>query len=457
MFDQTFSPENLKHIFYIENRKGRNLFKAFNDLILNSLLEEKQHLRKERNSITKSFYGKLIDEDEFKKKLGDNRKMLNANDRSIDERLLDVFSVDEDIANFIKAQNDVFGQKTDLNGKQIYFLKKNNALLSLILKKIQHDLKKLFKIVFGNRNDIVSQIKTILKFKFPKYVYRYDIAGFYESIDQGILFSKIEKNRRITNSTKQFIFELFCMLKKECGLISGIPRGIGLSAFLSEIYMQDFDKNMKKIDEVLYYARYVDDIIIIARCEKGLKNIENIVAEELKKLKLNLSLEEEKMSYHEHAKNLSYNFTFLGYKFLWNGGTLNIEMSLSRLNRYKEKVKKLIVCYGKDLKQNGKHSEKNARKKLFKRLKFLTSNTRLSNSKSNAMVGIYYSNSHLTNPEKILRGLDCYTLGMFKRNRLLNNDNTRLRFENISFTSGFVNRRFVKFDKNILHNIHLSK
>ena len=450
MFDQTFSPENLKHIFDIENRKGKDLFKAINDSTLNFLLKNKQHLNKERKSIKKFFYGNLIDEDEFKKKLGDNRKMLNANARSIDERLVDIFSIDGDIANFIKAQNDVFGQKTDLNEKQIYFLKKNNTLLSLILKKIQYDLRKLFEITFGNRNDIVSQIKTILKFKFPKYVCRCDVAGFYESIDQEILFNKIKKNRRITNSTKQLIFDLFGMLKEEGGLISGIPRGIGLSAILSEIYMQDFDKNMKKIDGVLYYARYVDDIIIITRCEKGLENIKNIVAKELNKLKLDLSMKEEKMSYHEHAKNLSYNFTFLGYKFLWDGCILNIEMSHIRYNRYKEKIKKLIVCYGKELKQKDTHSEKNARKNLFKRLKFLTSNTRLSNTKRNAMVGIYYSNSHLTNPEKILRGLDNYTLGMFKRNRLLNNDNTRLRFKHISFTSGFINRRFVKFDKKYL-------
>ena len=89
-------------------------------------------------------------------------------------------------------------------------------------------------------------------------------------------------------------------------------------------------------------------------------------------------------------------------------------------------------------------------------LNVLTSNTRLVNSKKDAMVGIYYSNSHLTKPQETLGALDSYTLCMLKENNLLNNNNTELRFKNISFTSGFINRRFIKFDKKhfgIIYNL----
>lgn len=42
-----------------------------------------------------------------------------------------------------------------------------------------------------------------------------------------------------------------------------MPRGVGISAYLSELYMSDFDRDLKSIAYVTFYARYVDDIFII--------------------------------------------------------------------------------------------------------------------------------------------------------------------------------------------------
>ena len=80
MFDQTFSPENLKYIFDIENRKGKDLFKELDDPELNLLLTEKRDLRDKMKSIKRSFYDKIIKLDEFKKRLGEIRRKLNAKD-----------------------------------------------------------------------------------------------------------------------------------------------------------------------------------------------------------------------------------------------------------------------------------------------------------------------------------------------------------------------------------------
>ncbi|NKC48016.1 hypothetical protein HED54_04565 [Ochrobactrum anthropi ATCC 49188] len=45
---------------------------------------------------------------------------------------------------------------------------------------------------------------------------------------------------------------------------SGLPTGISLSATLSELYLRNFDRGIKALPWVRYFARYVDDIIIIA-------------------------------------------------------------------------------------------------------------------------------------------------------------------------------------------------
>ena len=44
---------------------------------------------------------------------------------------------------------------------------------------------------------------------------------------------------------------------------SGVPRGFGVSAYLSELYMREIDNEIKALPDVIYYARYVDDIVII--------------------------------------------------------------------------------------------------------------------------------------------------------------------------------------------------
>lgn len=36
-----------------------------------------------------------------------------------------------------------------------------------------------------------------------------------------------------------------------------------MSAYLAELYMRDIDKQIKSLPTVSYYARYVDDIIIV--------------------------------------------------------------------------------------------------------------------------------------------------------------------------------------------------
>ena len=43
----------------------------------------------------------------------------------------------------------------------------------------------------------------------------------------------------------------------------GVPRGIGISAYLSELFMRNVDNQIQELDDLIYYARYVDDIIAI--------------------------------------------------------------------------------------------------------------------------------------------------------------------------------------------------
>ena len=43
----------------------------------------------------------------------------------------------------------------------------------------------------------------------------------------------------------------------------GVPRGVGISPLLSEIYVRDLDSSISSFIGTHFYARYVDDIFII--------------------------------------------------------------------------------------------------------------------------------------------------------------------------------------------------
>ncbi len=78
--------------------------------------------------------------------------------------------------------------------KKIYFLDKNNENCifdDFILRKINHNIKRIYKVKQSNRNTIISQIYNLLKENSKCYIYRLDIHSFYESIDRTKILQKI--------------------------------------------------------------------------------------------------------------------------------------------------------------------------------------------------------------------------------------------------------------------------
>lgn len=114
----------------------------------------------------------------------------------------------------------------------------------------------------------MSEIINILEDKSPKYVIRTDIKGFYESIPQKKLLDKLNNDYLLSARSKKFIQQILEEYNKLTGqsdsdTAKGVPRGIGVSAYLSELFMREVDNKIRELDDLVYYARYVDDIIAI--------------------------------------------------------------------------------------------------------------------------------------------------------------------------------------------------
>ncbi len=452
---QLFSLDNFLQIYYYENRKGNFTDKIISDdLYIVSLkilainIQIKQEKKNRNIEKVKSLYN-------YKKII------LNTKDFILQDNLLK-------IANKIKQNDFVFNfSDFELYNKTVYTLQQTPEVF-FILKKLQYNIKHSFKVKQANRYEITNQVKNILNNNFPKYIIRTDIQKFYESISHEILKYKIYQNNILSNFSKRLISKILKDFKSHSGLNQGIPRGIGISAYLSEIYMKDIDNNIRALPNVTYYARYVDDIIVIFTPNKQNEqnNYLNAIKQIIKKEELELNIDKTKefnliypSKKQNDSKTKKYTLEFLGYKYFFNNiqkenqNRLVIGLSDNKKRKYIEKIRLAFKDYSK----NSKYNEKKARKLLVLRIRYLTENTRLLNAKKDILIGINFSNS-LLNRNDDLKFLDWYLKRQIKYiypyfKLLIENggyidlEKLKIRLKKFSFEKGFNEKRFCKLSR----------
>jgi len=121
----------------------------------------------------------------------------------------------------------------------------------------------LYKVKQSSRYDVLCQLKSILQSSFPKYVIRTDIRDFYESISNEKLLNKIDRDALLTLPSRNVTRQILRDYRDLSHSSAGVPRGIGISAYLSELYIRQFDDAVKAHDDLTFFARYVDDIVLV--------------------------------------------------------------------------------------------------------------------------------------------------------------------------------------------------
>lgn len=408
MLDQSFSSKSFQEIFDKENRKGINVEEKYKDDFVDSL-EKVGELKKLRKQIQK--------EKDF-----DRKKILYADKKRLKkERDKLVTDVLDEVADGINKHtiNLVLG---GYYGGQSYVFEKNiqNFFIS---KKIQDNINKTYNVKQSSRYAILSELLNLLEDNFPKYVIRTDIKGFYESIPQKKLLDKINNDYLLSIKTKKFISQIFTSYNILTGQTNpetakGVPRGLGISAYLSELFMRSIDNKIRELDDLVYYARYVDDIIAIfvpksrnidstQLIDYKAKLIDLITSEGLV---LNLKKTNEynllegifDLRFDDNRPNYVSNpIQYLGYeigskiRYKANGKIdsqdLSVRLSKNKIDKYFNKIKLSFQHFEK----KKEHNRKDAFKLLSARINYLTSNTKLRNNKDKVFIGIYYSNPFL--------------------------------------------------------------
>ncbi|HCG7067804.1 TPA: RNA-directed DNA polymerase [Vibrio parahaemolyticus] len=442
MFDQSFSVKNFRKIFDVDRKnKGTIEVKHFPTAFI--IRKKINRLRYFAKLFSYKYKAGLISESRFeyyKDRINshiDIRKEQYNNE--VNRKLNDIV---EKVS--IKGYSLPISKLSyQVKSKDVFSLGESVESL-FVSKHIQNILCSLYNIEINHRDLIISRLSTLTKDGSPKYIVRADIEQFYESISHKSLLNILHSSTKLSVTPRRVITQLIRNYSTLTGDSFGLPRGIGLSSFLSEIYMDIVDKEIRALNDVTYYERYVDDLIVIFsptstdNLSNYLRKIKNII----KSVKLTLNNKTVELNlYNETNKK----FDYLGYEFNIQNSSCTIKLS----NKKKQKIRNRINYSFDHYNQTSKAIPKRSYRLLLSRIRFLTGNTRLYNSKSKAFVGIYFSNKFITDTSD-LHGLDMFLLNKVNN---LNDNKLKNRLRKFSFQKGFEEKIFRKFSIEELSDI----
>lgn len=320
--------------------------------------------------------------------------------------------------------------------------------------------KSLGKRCFSRDFIVLTACKLIAE-GVPYRIYRLDIKSFFESIDHDFLKNSVRRLSVNPLTTKN----LFYLLDIYAGMGgTGVPRGLGISSTLAEIALSDFDHCVSNLNNVYYYIRYVDDILLISnRTERKVDFFNKL--ESLLPIGLLFNRSSSKLSIQEaiNAPEWSLNndklickFSYLGYEIKVHDAQkirslknpirkVTLDIADSKVKKIKTRIVRSFIAYLKDKKFQD----------LRDRLRLLTNNYSIYDIDSGRkkFVGIYYSYPFISQDSVSIVALDKFinnailsrTGRVFSRTSKLLTSNQKSDLLQFKFSIGHSKKKFVHF------------
>ncbi len=365
--------------------------------------------------------------------------------------------------------------------KRYDFLKKSVYSLpriedKLVFRKCAYNVKRVIDSSPKSRKKIIRELKGVLRDGASYRIYKFDIESFFESCDPSGIQALVD-DLSVSRQTRRLICRLVEVFNDGNG--EGIPRGVEISSVLADLAMHGFDRRFSQDERVLYYARFVDDILIITT---GAENPRLFGRELGRYLPVGLTFNYNKKRIVDvpsrgcgdsggMADLEVASFEYLGFQVsIVDTGLkvysakpssqrkiidrrVDVLISPKKIKKIKSRIMRSFV----DFSYSGDFAL------LCDRILFLSSNRLLLDKKSSRRVptGIYYNFSEITNSEKSLGELDSLlrVLVLNPKSRIkskidmLLTNSQKKEILAMSFLSGHDEIRFRRFSPNRMSEI----
>ena len=169
-----------------------------------------------------------------------------------------------------------------------------------------------------------------------KYAVDMDLEKFFDTVNQSKLIevlSRTVKDGRVVSLINKYLNAGVVVRNKFEETKVGVPQGGPLSPLLSNIMLNELDKELEKRGHL--FARYADDMVILCKSKRSAeRTLTNIILYIEEKLFLKVNREKTVVAYIRNIK-------FLGYSFYENGKEGRLRAHPKSIFKMKEQIKAL--------------------------------------------------------------------------------------------------------------------
>lgn len=167
-----------------------------------------------------------------------------------------------------------------------------------------------------------------------KWVVDLDLEKFFDTVNQSRLIQILGntvKDGRVISLIHKYLKAGVVVNHKFEKTELGVPQGGPLSPLLSNIMLNELDKELER--RGLRFVRYADDLVIFVKSKRAAQRVKESVSDYIEK-KLDLRVNREKTQAVYMAK-----VKFLGFSFYQNKKDVGIRVHPKALRKLKDKVK----------------------------------------------------------------------------------------------------------------------
>jgi group II intron reverse transcriptase/maturase len=169
-----------------------------------------------------------------------------------------------------------------------------------------------------------------------KYAVDMDLEKFFDTVNQSKLveiLSRTVKDGRVISLIHKYLHAGVVVRSKFEITEVGVPQGGPLSPLLSNIMLNELDKELEKRGH--RFVRYADDMVILCKSKRSAeRTLKSIIAYIEEKLFLKVNREKTVVAYVKKIK-------FLGYSFYENGKGGRLRIHPKSVSKMKDRIKEL--------------------------------------------------------------------------------------------------------------------